>query len=77
MIFGDYYSYDTPYAVKLYLKESFSQYTPLQFDYLLATLYAVYDFPNIILPLINGYLASKVIKKVFVVLYENRLALER
>ena len=60
MIFGDYYAYDTPYAVLLYLRERFSQYTSLEFNYLFATLYAVYDFPNIVLPLINGYLGSKV-----------------
>jgi len=60
MIFGDYYCYDTPYAVKFYLRAKFSQYDTVEFNYLFATLYAVYDFPNIILPLINGYLSSKV-----------------
>jgi len=59
MMFGDYFSYDTPYAVKLYMREIFPEYTLLEFNYMFATLYAVYDFPNIILPLINGYLGSK------------------
>ena len=60
MMFGNYFSYDTPYAVKLYMRELFPEYTLIEFNYFFATLYAVYDFPNIILPLINGYLGSKV-----------------
>jgi len=60
MIFGDYYAYDTPYAVKLYIRQEYPDYTDAGFNYLFATLYSVYDFPNIILPLINNYLGYKV-----------------
>jgi len=59
MIFGDYYAYDTPYAVKLYLRQEYPDYSNSDFNYLFATLYSVYDFPNIILPLINNYLGYK------------------
>ncbi len=64
MIFGDYYAYDTPYAVKLYLRQEYSDYSTVDFNYLFATLYSVYDFPNIILPLINNYLGYKVKREI-------------
>ena len=70
LLCGDYYSYDTPYACKRLLAERLGynddeedqenkQYQ--EFQYLFNLLYSVYQFPNIFLPFINGFITDKVI----------------
>jgi MFS family permease len=50
---GNYYSYDTPEALKIPLEE-YAQLSELQYN----LLYTVYSAPNIILPFFGGYLCD-------------------
>lgn len=69
MIFGDYYAYDTGYAVKNLLRNDFPELSKTEFKYLFDTFNAVYDTPNIFLPLIGGVLALRVRFNDYIFLY--------
>lgn len=60
LIMGDFYAYDVPYAIKEHLRLKFYSAIPTNFDYYFNLLYSVYTFPNIFMPLINGYITDKV-----------------
>lgn len=59
---GDYFAYDVPYAIKEELRLQYANKFE-NFDYYFNLLYAVYTFPNIFLPFLNGFLTQKVKKK--------------
>jgi hypothetical protein len=60
-MFGDYYAYDVPYAVKEELRQEYSQiYSSIEFDYVFNLLYTCYLIPNIFLPFLNGFISDKV-----------------
>lgn len=69
MLFGVFYAYDTPYAVKFYLRDVFATYELSTFNYMFATMMAVYDVPNIVLPLVNNYLGYKLGNRKMMTLY--------
>ena len=61
LLFGDYYAYDVPYTVKEKLKSSFNkQYSSAEFEYMFHVIYTSYQFPNIFLTFLSGYLSDKV-----------------
>jgi hypothetical protein len=61
LLFGDYYAYDVPFALKEQLRQEYSQqYDSNQFEYLFNLTYTCYQVPNIFLPFINGYISDKV-----------------
>ena len=60
MIFGDYFAYDTGYAIKSDFRAEYPNLSKNEFNYLFDTFNSVYDIPNIFLPLINGVLAVRV-----------------
>ncbi|KAI9141842.1 major facilitator superfamily domain-containing protein [Paraphysoderma sedebokerense] len=58
LLFGNYYAYDNPAALSLALQRHLElPYSVYQTYHSL--FYSLYSFPNIILPLISGYLISK------------------
>eukprot|EP00330_Aristerostoma_sp_ATCC50986_P010614 CAMPEP_0114592962 /NCGR_PEP_ID=MMETSP0125-20121206/14657_1 /TAXON_ID=485358 ORGANISM="Aristerostoma sp., Strain ATCC 50986" /NCGR_SAMPLE_ID=MMETSP0125 /ASSEMBLY_ACC=CAM_ASM_000245 /LENGTH=332 /DNA_ID=CAMNT_0001791867 /DNA_START=196 /DNA_END=1191 /DNA_ORIENTATION=+ len=59
MIFGDYFAYDTGYAIKSDFRAEYPNLSKNEFNYLFDTFNSVYDIPNIFLPLINGVLAVR------------------
>ena len=62
VLFGDYYAYDIPYAIKEEFREEMSEKVPGEdeFNYMFDWLYTVYRVPNVIVPMINGYINDKV-----------------
>eukprot|EP01083_Nonionella_stella_P240202 839911_1 len=63
-LFGSYYAYDNPAALERPLQTSF-HLNSLQYN----ALYAVYSFPNVILPLFGGLLIDKLGASVGMILF--------
>lgn len=57
---GDYYCFDTPGAMHNLLLKRFAPIAgEINFEYFYHMLYSVYSLPNILLPLIGGFLIFK------------------
>ncbi|KAF9583166.1 hypothetical protein BGW38_010118 [Lunasporangiospora selenospora] len=68
LLFGNYYSYDTPAALNVQLREWLgTDYATHQFH--LNLLYSVYSFPNIILPLLGGVLIDRLSVSLMLVIF--------
>jgi nitrate/nitrite transporter NarK len=55
---GNYYCFDNPGALRVLLKKHFSQgeIKDESFEYFYSLMYSVYSLPNIVLPIIGGFL---------------------
>lgn len=61
LLFGSYYCFELPAAVKDSLELKFSnQLTNEEYEYFFNSLFSIYSLPNIILPFINGFLIDKI-----------------
>ncbi|KAJ1510935.1 hypothetical protein HMI55_006789 [Coelomomyces lativittatus] len=68
VIFGNYYCYDLPASLNVSLQDQLGS-TFDTFQYQLNLLYTVYSLPNIVLPLISGYLVDTLgVRRVMMVL---------
>ena len=61
LLFGSYYCFELPAALKDSLEVRFSGYlSSEEYEYFFNSLFSVYSLPNIILPFLNGYLVDKI-----------------
>ena len=65
-LFGSYYCYDIPSALSINLKNDLGL-TDTQYN----NLYAVYSFPNIVLPLFGGILCDKIGVKLSLMIFAS------
>ncbi len=66
LLFGNYYAYDNPAALNTLLAR-YLGFPPATFDYTFGLLYAIYSFPNIILPFFSGFLIERLGAKLVLV----------
>jgi hypothetical protein len=58
LLVGNYYAYDNPAALSTLL-EAYLGWPKATYDYVFSLLYAVYSFPNIVLPFFSGYFIDR------------------